>query len=79
MGRTTVSVPLETSIIRNVDLLRARGRFTSRGEVIAAVVTESLRRGRSLTPADVRAFVCRGRAEFRRGKARVIGSSAELR
>jgi len=79
MGITTLAVPLKASIIRDVDRIRARGRFASRGAVIAAVVKASLDRGRSLTPTDVLAFVRRGRVEFKRGKARVIGSSSELR
>lgn len=71
---------MERQVIKRLDRLVGRGRFASRGQVIAAVVTETLRQGKErLSVADVAAMVRRGRAEHRAGKTRIIGSSAELR
>jgi Arc/MetJ-type ribon-helix-helix transcriptional regulator len=80
MGTTRIAVPLDTRTLQRVDRLVGRGRFASRGQAIAAVVTETFRRGKeSLTAAEVLRFVRLGRAEHRNGKTRVIGSSADLR
>lgn len=80
MGLTKIAVPLDSPTLRRVDRLVGRGRFTTRGQAIAAVVAETLRRGRtSLTAEDVLRFVKLGRAEHRNGKTRTIRSSAELR
>jgi metal-responsive CopG/Arc/MetJ family transcriptional regulator len=80
MGMTRVAVPLDRRVLRRVDRLVAQGDFPSRGDAIAAVITETLKPGRTgLTPADVLEIVRRGREEFRNGRARIIRSSAELR
>ncbi len=80
MGVIRIPVPLDSHVVKRVDQLVHRGRFATRGQAIAAVVSEAFQHsGRPLTVADVEAIARRGRAEFRAGKARIIESSADLK
>ena len=80
MGVTRVEVPIDRSLLKQVDRFVNRGKFSSRGQAIAAVITQTLQHGqRQLTASDVLKFVRKGRLEHRQGKTVIIGSSAELR
>jgi len=80
MAITKIEVPLDGRALKGVDRLVGRGRFASRSQAIAAVLSESLRRnGRPLTAKEVLGLVRKGRTEHRNRGTRIIESSAQLR
>jgi Arc/MetJ-type ribon-helix-helix transcriptional regulator len=79
MGTQKMSVTLDRGVVRMVDRLVTRGRFTDRDQAIRAAVNGTL--GRRIAPLSATAVLRlarKAREDHRKGKTKEIKSLADL-